>query len=325
MTDVALLSVALAFVYAMARLRYVNQRAAKMGVLLVLGLAGHQVIPMIASSMSGVVPADSLRADAVVVIPIPSWWPSDRIVYVSGANPTTGPNQPEGATLVYRMDVTQADQTDLNPDGSFGCSAAWATQPDWNSTSGDTTFVRFQWNSGQNESDPGDCEYNVPAGTYNDLYVRVIWRANAAWQTNGGGGKHLFLQNGAGAGTNNNAPAFGIDDGIDGTYGNSAVTMNLYTSWLYTTGDPHDPTGDWYEDEYIYTNLETNTNDGTVEMFVNGVAQSLSASGTGVQFSQSGDGINIIKVGPFHGGSGAKSTSNDYIDYQLVEVWKFTP
>lgn len=64
MSDWRLLAVALAFVYAMARLTHVNRRAMKFGGLLVLALAGYKTVPMIAA---GVAPLASAPVEVVEV------------------------------------------------------------------------------------------------------------------------------------------------------------------------------------------------------------------------------------------------------------------
>jgi len=213
-----------------------------------------------------------------------------------------GPNLPAGMTRIFCLDVTQNDQASANTlAASFLESTRWTTpetSPNngafFNETCGDTTCVRFIWKIGQNER-AANIEVSY-ADEWCTSYSRVTLRLNSAWEQNGGTLKHLFYGNsGAGSGANV-APSF-----LNLNAGNAA----LINSDPNVTGSTGVTNGEWVDVETVITNHGLAAPDSsTVTIYVNGT---LDVTGKSLTWQTTPTSPNLLNVGPFHGGNGAKT------------------
>jgi hypothetical protein len=223
-------------------------------------------------------------------------------------NCALGANYPGGMTRIFCLDVTQPNQSALNPNiVSQNTQRAWSTNftsPDsgafFGQTANDTTYVRFAWRLNSKEYiAANEVKVNAAPDYYCETYIRVTWRS-ISWQYSGGTAKHLFFQNsGAGFGPNT-APGIQSSGFIS--------TMNSIDR-----RGKIGPVGDniWTDDEWWLEDMGTPTN---TNMWRNGTLDTIAA----ISPSR---GYNLVTVKPWHGGSGLKNSADDRWDISRMVVY----
>ena len=170
----------------------------------------------------------------------------------------------------------------------------------WNQTESGVPFVRFEWAAGQTQQSAQN-GFKPPAGM-TEFYVRIVHRWNAGWEWSGNTVKDFFIQDLAG--TTNPAPgvlgsshAIAVVNAVPATYGTAAPTA-----------------GQWIEEEWYFSAIPSDT--AVVKAWRNGV---LEIDATGVYLGAGA--VDRVALGPFHGGSGAKTSNGDNWDYKVLLIY----
>lgn len=240
--------------------------------------------------------------------------PGDTVAQQGGGGPlytTPGPNKPVGlTTLAFALDPRQADQTVLNAGVSQSAGTNWAspeTLPNngafFGLTEDSLDHVRFEWKTGQTER----CANReiTGFGTFTEFYVRIVRRWGGAgandWEWNGGTVKDFFFQN-----------------TVSGQ--NSCVGQLQSGRWSFFNANPQvigtnlGSDDVWYDDEMHISALPSNT--AVIRAWRDGVLE-IDDEITDTDAAA----VNLLNLGPFHGGSGAKSADGDFWDYRCMAIW----
>ena len=241
----------------------------------------------------------------------------DRIVAIAGAGAPpadaqylqTGPNYNPawGLSFWAAIDPRQADQSVLNTNltRTPGYGDHWLvpeTSPNngafFNNIHDGDPYVRFEWAIGQDTRCAG-CELRPDTPTPTEFYIRALRRRNADWEW-AAVVKDLFIQ-----GTGDQNTAAGLD-----MHGGLIMTLNVTPNALGTTTET---SSEWVEDEYYWSAVPSGT--CTCMMWRDGVLEYNDTIAT-----TTGDVYQVF-LGPYHGGSGAKTQGGDYWDYKCLLLY----